>query len=82
MNPSSFISIDVVDSRFKWLYGCYGACVEGFRTACIPLLFLDGTFLKDCYKGTFLVATAYNDNNRLFPLAFCVCNIEDEGKWD
>ena len=32
-NPGSFISIDIVDDRFKRLYICYGACAEDFRAA-------------------------------------------------
>ena len=70
MNPGSFISIDIVNNWFKALYVSYGACVEDFQDAYRHLLFSDGTFLKDRYKGTLLEATAYDDNNGLFPLAF------------
>jgi len=79
MNPGCFISINVVDGRFIRLFVFYGTCVEGFRTACKPLIFLDGIFLKDRYKD---IATAYDDNNKLFSLAFCVCDIEDERNWN
>jgi len=44
--------------------------------------FLYDTFIKDGYKGTLLAVTAYDRNNGLFPLAFSVYNIEDEGNWD
>ena len=60
----------------------YAACIEDFRAACRPLKFLHGTFLKDHYKGTFFVATAYDRDNGLFPLAFCMCDIENENNWD
>ena len=78
-NHGSFISIDFGDGWFKRLYVSYGTCIEGFRAACRPLILLDGTFLKDLYKSTFFAATVYNGNNELFPLVFCVCDIEDEG---
>jgi len=78
-NPNSFISIDVVDGWFKRLYVCYGACIEDFRAACRPLLFLNVTFRKDRYN---LASTTYDSNNRLFTLAFCLCDTEDEGNWD
>ena len=60
----------------------YATCVEGFRATCKPLILLDGTFLKDHYKGTLLVATTYDWGNGLFLLAFCVCDIENENNWD
>ena len=44
--------------------------------------FLDDTFLKDCYKDTLLTATAYDGDNKLFTLAFCVSDIKDDGNWD
>ena len=81
-NTTSFICMDSIDGWFKRPYVSYGACVQIFRVACRPLIFLDGTFLNDRYKGTLLVATAYGANNRLFPLAFCVYDTENEGNWD
>ena len=81
-NPDSFISIDVIDGQFKRRYIFYGACSEGFQAACRALLFLGGTFLKDRYENTLLATTTYDNNNRLFSLAFCACDIEDEGNWD
>jgi len=40
--------------------------------------FLDGTFFKDRYKSILLTTTAYDVDNGLFPLAFCMCDIENE----
>ena len=60
---------------------CYKACIDGFMAACRPLLFLDGTFLKDWYTVTLIRTTTYDGNNRLFSLVFCMCNIEDTPNW-
>ena len=81
-NSGSFISLESENGQFTRLYMSYAICVEGFRTACRPLIFLDDIFLKDCYKSTLLAATAYDRDNGLFPLAFCVCDIENENNWD
>jgi len=78
MNPGIFISLEIENDWFTWLYIAYGACVVGYLAGCIPLVFLDGTFLKDRYKGTLLAATAYDGDNGLFSLAFCVCDIENK----
>jgi len=81
-NPSSFISINVANGWFKRLFVSYGAWIEGFRATYRPLMSLHGIFLKDRYKYTLLATTIYDNDNRLFPLDFCVCDIEDEGNWD
>jgi len=43
---------------------------------------LDGTFFKDRYKDKLLATIAYDSDNGLFPLAFCVCDIENEDNWN
>ncbi|XP_020249897.1 uncharacterized protein LOC109827314 [Asparagus officinalis] len=80
-NPGSVFTIEQEDTRFKRLFVSYGACIQGFLKGCRPLLFLDGTFLKDRYKGILLGATAYDGNQGIFPLAFCVCDQENEANW-
>ncbi|XP_020270877.1 uncharacterized protein LOC109846064 [Asparagus officinalis] len=60
-NPGSVFSIEQEERRFKRLFVSYGACIQGFLKGCRPLLFLDGTFLKDRYKGILLGATAYDE---------------------
>ena len=77
-NPDSVFSIEQEERRFKRLFVSYGACIQGFLKGCRPLLFLDGTFLKDRYKGILLGATAYDGNQGIFPLAFSVCDQENE----
>lgn len=80
-NPGSVINIDHEDGRFKRLFLCFNACQEGFISGCRPLLFLDGTFLKDRYKGILLGAMAYDGNHGIFPLALSVCDSENEENW-
>ncbi|XP_020249904.1 uncharacterized protein LOC109827324 [Asparagus officinalis] len=51
-NPESLVVIDADDGRFK----------------CRPILFLDGTSIKDRYRGILLSATEYDGNQGIFPL--------------
>ncbi|XP_020270611.1 uncharacterized protein LOC109845751 [Asparagus officinalis] len=46
-----------------------------------PLLFLDETFLKDRYKGLLLSAVAYDRDQGIFPLAYCICDQENVDNW-
>ena len=70
------------NGQFTRLYVAYVACIEGFCIGYRSLIFLDRTFLKDHYKGTFLAATAYDGDKELFSLVFCVRDIENVKNWD
>ncbi|MQL87178.1 hypothetical protein Taro_019714 [Colocasia esculenta] len=82
-NPNSIVDLEVSnEGRFKRFFVCFYACKIGFENGCRCLLFLDGTFLKDKYKGVLLAATALNGENELFPLAYGVCDVENESNWE
>ena len=80
-NPGSYICIDQNEGRFRRLFICYAACIQGFLNGCRPLLFLDGTFLKDRYKCMLLSAIAYDGDQGIFPLAYCICDQENVDNW-
>ncbi|XP_070674853.1 uncharacterized protein [Malus domestica] len=81
-NPGSHCILECEPNshRFKRLFISYYSCIEGFRF-CRPLLFLDGTFVKNNYKGTLLAATGKNGNQGFFPLAFAMVDHENEENW-
>ncbi|XP_020243521.1 uncharacterized protein LOC109821775 [Asparagus officinalis] len=76
-NPGSYIHVEQNEGRFSKLFICYAACINGFLNGCRPLIFLDGTFLKDRFKGILLSAVAYDGNHGIFPLAYCICDQEN-----
>ncbi|XP_020270947.1 uncharacterized protein LOC109846132 [Asparagus officinalis] len=80
-NTGSRVVIDADDRRFRRLFISYNACIEGFIAGCRPLLFLDGTFIKDRYKSILLSATGYDGNQGIFPFAYYVCDQENEVNW-
>ncbi|KAL7252937.1 hypothetical protein ACSBR1_007484 [Camellia fascicularis] len=47
----------------------------------VPLLFVNGTFLKGRYKGHLLAATSKDSNQGLFPLAFAIVDAENQDNW-
>ncbi|XP_020272469.1 uncharacterized protein LOC109847650 [Asparagus officinalis] len=81
-NPGSYIHVEQNEGRFSKLFICYAACINGFLNGCIPLIFLDGTFLKDRFKGILLSAIAYDGNQGIFPLAYCICDQENTVNWN
>ncbi|BFG34699.1 hypothetical protein CerSpe_209720 [Prunus speciosa] len=74
------LECDPKTSRFRRLFICYGACIEGFRW-CRPLLFIDVTGLESKHKGQLIGATGKNGNQGSFPFAFAIVDSENEENW-
>ncbi|XP_034217944.1 uncharacterized protein LOC117629540 isoform X2 [Prunus dulcis] len=75
------LECDPKTSRFRRLFICYGACIEGFWW-CRPLLFIDVTGLESKHKGQLIGATGKNGNQGSFPFAFAIVDSENEGSED
>ncbi|XP_028094307.1 uncharacterized protein LOC114294374 [Camellia sinensis] len=62
-NPGSYINIeyDEQHNHFSRYFISFKACIDGFAYY-RPMLFLDGTFLKEKFKGNLLAATAKDGN--------------------
>ncbi|XP_021833443.1 uncharacterized protein LOC110773249 [Prunus avium] len=67
-------------SHFQRIFICFKASIDGFRW-CRPMLFIDGTFVTNKYKGTLLGATANNGNKEVFPFAFAIVSGETVDNW-
>ncbi|XP_027936964.1 uncharacterized protein LOC114191777 [Vigna unguiculata] len=82
-NPGSIASVygSPVDCCFQRLFISFQASIYGFLNACRPLLGLDRTYLKSKYLGTLLLATGFDGDGALFPLAFGVVDEENDENW-
>ncbi|KAL1341755.1 hypothetical protein AAHE18_09G109000 [Arachis hypogaea] len=82
-NPGSIASVygSPTDNCFQRLFVSFQACIYGFLNACRPLLGLDRTYLKSKYLGTLLLATGFDGDSALFPLAFGVVDEENDDNW-
>lgn len=69
------------DNCFKRLFVSYYASIFGFVNACRPLIGLDRTLLKSKYLGTLLLATGFDGDGSLFPLAFGIIDEENDENW-
>ncbi|XP_050211461.1 uncharacterized protein LOC126661650 [Mercurialis annua] len=47
-----------------------------------PIIVVDGTFLKAAYGGTLLTAATQDAADKIFPLAFCVVDSENDVSWE
>jgi len=82
-NPGSIASVygNPNDNCFQRLFISFQASIYGFLNTCRPLLELDRTYLKSKYLGTLLLATAFDGDGALFPLAFGVVDEESDDNW-
>ncbi|XP_058192049.1 uncharacterized protein LOC131309427 [Rhododendron vialii] len=81
-NPRSVLRLesDPVTKEFSRLFVSFDACIKGFNY-CRPFLCLDATHLKGRFKGTLLAATEKDANQCLFPIAYAICDAENDANW-
>ena len=48
---------------------------------CKPMISIDATHLYDKYKGKLMIAMVIDANNKIYPLAFVVVEIESTETW-
>jgi len=78
-NPGTIFHMELEDDRFfKYLFMAVGACVRGFLNCIRPVIVMDGTFLKNKYRGQLIVAVCLDGNNQIYPLAFGVVDRETD----
>ncbi|KAG9453175.1 hypothetical protein H6P81_006079 [Aristolochia fimbriata] len=66
--------------RLDRAFWAFGPAVHGFQF-CRPFISVDGTHLYGKYKGCLLIATSFDGDNRLFPLAFALVEKENIDTW-
>ena len=80
-NPGSFYDTYLVpamtrgQSILQRVFFCLGACVRAFQ-CCLPVIYIDGTFLTGMYKGQILTAIGVDCNNQIVSLAFAFVDNE------
>ncbi|MBA0735731.1 hypothetical protein Gogos_019547, partial [Gossypium gossypioides] len=82
------MEIDVIEELapgfprlFQRFYTCFDALRRGFLVGCRPILGLDGCYLKGIVKRELLTTVARDANNQMFPLAWCVVEVESTTSW-
>ncbi|MQM23882.1 hypothetical protein Taro_056952 [Colocasia esculenta] len=83
-NPESILSLEVdpETQRFKRFFICFEAFAYEFEVGCRPMLFLDGTHIKQHrVQGVILTASALNGNNELFTVAYSIADLETYDNW-
>ncbi|XP_019106110.2 uncharacterized protein LOC104898713 [Beta vulgaris subsp. vulgaris] len=66
---------------FQRMYICLQPCKEGFMAGCRPILGVDGCHLRGPYPEILLTAVGKDDNNNIFPVAWCIVEVENSQTW-
>jgi len=69
-----------LNTHFQRVYIFFKACKESFLK-CIPIISLDGCFLKGYYGGKLLTAIGTDPNNKMFPISYVVVDGETKETW-
>lgn len=81
-NPGSIVKFLIDDDRkFQRLFISFEASIYGFQNGCRPLLFLDSTSLRSKYHEILLVATAFDGEDGIFPVALAIVDTESDENW-
>ncbi|XP_018466423.1 uncharacterized protein LOC108837921 [Raphanus sativus] len=81
-NPGTHTHYEINDKgRFMYLFMAFGQSVRGYYNAMRRVIVVDGTFLKNKYRGVLLVVTAVDGNSNLYPIAFGVVDSENDDSW-
>ncbi|ONH94772.1 hypothetical protein PRUPE_7G029200 [Prunus persica] len=81
-NPTvPVVSMKATMPVFQRMYICLGACKEGFKAQCRPVIGLDGCHLKSPYGGQLLSAVGLDANNMTWVIAYAQVEIETKDSW-
>jgi hypothetical protein len=82
-NPGSIARVygNPDSNCFQQLFISFKASIFGFVNACRPLIGLDRVLLKNKYFGTLFLATGFDGDGALFPLAFGMVDEETDENW-
>ncbi|KAH0712467.1 hypothetical protein KY289_008426 [Solanum tuberosum] len=80
-NPGSVTRLEKTDDgRFLYAYLALYASIKGLEY-CMPVVVVDGSFLKAAYRGTILTACTQDAAGKILPLAFAVVDSENDASW-
>ena len=70
-----------IRNRFDGIYICIHAIKTGFMEACIPVICMDGCWLKGPHGGFLLTACGIDGNNNYYPIAYAVVGSKNTDTW-
>ena len=63
------------------LFVALSVSLHGFKMGCRPIKSTDSSHMSESYKGALFLASSYDANNVMFPLAYCLFSSENYEYW-
>ncbi|XP_024033711.1 uncharacterized protein LOC127899973 [Citrus sinensis] len=70
------------DGNFLYYFVALGSSIKGFMQYIRHVIAVDGTHLKELYRGSMFVATCLDGNNQLYLLAIGIMDLENNDAWE
>ncbi|XP_024006532.1 uncharacterized protein LOC112083040 [Eutrema salsugineum] len=85
-NPGSLVEVDCITNEagshvFQRFYVCFNNLRRSWKENCWPLIGVDGCFLKSVQKGELFAANGRDADNRIYPIAWAVVQMENTNNW-
>ncbi|XP_012830429.1 PREDICTED: uncharacterized protein LOC105951519 [Erythranthe guttata] len=83
-NPGSCADyeIDPQTQKFLRIFISFGNSILGFHRGCRQMICLDGTHIKNKYKGCLLSVVSKDPNDELYTLAYAIVDAENDRNWE
>ncbi|XP_012849558.1 PREDICTED: uncharacterized protein LOC105969346 [Erythranthe guttata] len=83
-NPGSCADyeIDPQAQKFLRIFISFGNSILNFHRGCRQMICLDGTHIKNKYKGCLLSAVSKDPNDELYTLAYAIVDAENDRNWE
>ncbi|KAL6338006.1 hypothetical protein AAG906_007819 [Vitis piasezkii] len=69
------------DGHFMQLFVALSMSIHGFKMGCRPIISTDSSHMSESDKGALFLASSYDANNVMFPLAYCLFSSENYKDW-
>lgn len=82
VNPGSIVDWKTdAENRFQYMYMAFATSINVFIFCGRPVIVIDGTHLKEKYKGVMFVAATKDGGEHIYPLAFGIVDKECDNSW-
>ncbi|KAK2662127.1 hypothetical protein Ddye_000701 [Dipteronia dyeriana] len=82
-NPGPITDLQCDENgKFLYFFILLGVSLRGFQRCMHPVIAVDGTHLKGRFGGTMFVATAQDENEHVYPIAFGYGDSENNLSWE
>ena len=69
------------DGNYQHLFIAHSISIQGFSLGCRPIISIDLSHISGPYGGALILASAYDGNDSMFPLAFGIVESENYEDW-